>query len=59
MESSNLVALCITETEAILPYLTSVHRDSAWATHIVSAEAYTWKTCTRVRWALIVSLVTS
>jgi hypothetical protein len=43
--------------EAILPYLTGVHQDSAWATHGVSNEAYTWKTCTRVRWALIVSLV--
>jgi hypothetical protein len=30
--------------------------DSAWATHGVSVEAYAWKTCTRMRWALIVSL---
>jgi hypothetical protein len=45
--------------EAILPYVTDVKWDSAWATHGVSAEAYAWKTCTRVRWALIVSLTAS
>jgi hypothetical protein len=54
--SANWVALCATETEAILSYLMSVQWDNAWATHGVSAEAYVWKTCTRVRWALIVSL---
>jgi hypothetical protein len=48
-----------TETEAILPYLTDVKWDSTWATHGVSAEAYAWKMCTRVRWALIVSLTSS
>jgi hypothetical protein len=53
---ANWVASCATETEAILPYLTGVKWDSAWATHSVSAEAYTWKMCNRVRWALIVSL---
>jgi hypothetical protein len=53
---ANWVASCVTETEAILPYLMGVHRDSAWATHGVSTEAYAWKTCTRVRWALILTL---
>jgi hypothetical protein len=42
--------------EAILPYLTGVKWDSAWATHGVPVEAYAWEMCTRVRWALIVSL---
>jgi hypothetical protein len=56
---ANLVASCVTKIEAILPYIMGVHGDSAWATHSVSAEAYTWKTCTRVRWALIVSLIAS
>jgi hypothetical protein len=55
MESPKWVASCATETEAILPYLTGVQ----WATHGVSAEAYAWKTCTRVRWALIISLTAS
>jgi hypothetical protein len=59
MESPNLVASCVTEIEAILPYIKGVYRDSAWATHGVSAEAYAWKTCTRVRWALIISLASS
>jgi hypothetical protein len=58
MESLNWVASYLTETEAILPHLTGVHQDSAWATHGMSTEAYMWKTCSRVRWALIVSLVT-
>jgi hypothetical protein len=53
---ANWVAPCAAETEAILPYLTGVNWDSAWSTYGVSAEAYVWKTCTRVRWALIVSL---
>jgi hypothetical protein len=53
---ANWVALCAAEMEAILPYLIGVQWDSAWATHGVSAEAFAWKTCTRVRWALIVSL---
>jgi hypothetical protein len=58
-ESLNWVATCVAKMEAILPYLTGVHRDSACATHGVSAEAYAWNTCTRVRWDLIVSLITS
>jgi hypothetical protein len=45
--------------EAILPYLTGVHWDSAWVTLGVSTEVYVWKMCTRVRWALIISLVMS
>jgi hypothetical protein len=49
----------ITKTEAILPYLTGVQWVSTWATHGVSAEAYVWKTCTRVRWALIIPLTVS
>jgi hypothetical protein len=59
MESPNWVVSCVAETKAILPYLTGVQWDSAWATHGVSAEACAWKTCTRVRWALIVSLTAS
>jgi hypothetical protein len=53
---ANWVVSCAAETEAILPYLTGVKWDSAWATHGVSTEAYAWKTCTRVRWTLIISL---
>jgi hypothetical protein len=52
---ANWVAPCVAEMEAILPYLTGVHRDSARAAHGVSTKAYTWKT-TRVRWALIIYL---
>jgi hypothetical protein len=59
MESANWVASCAAEMEAILPYLTDVWWDSVWVTHGVSAEAYAWKTCTRVRWALIISLTVS
>jgi hypothetical protein len=59
MKSPNWVASCAAETEAILPYLTDVKWDSTWATHGVSIEAYAWKTCTRVRWTLIVSLTSS
>jgi hypothetical protein len=59
MEFPNWVALCAAETEDILPYLRDVKWDSAWATHSVSIEAYAWKTCTRVRWALIVFLTSS
>jgi hypothetical protein len=59
MESPNWVVPCVAETKAILPYLTGVRWDSAWATHGVSGEAYAWKTCTRVRWALIISLTSS
>jgi hypothetical protein len=59
MESPNLVASCTAETEAILPYLTGLQWDSAWATHGMFTELYAWKACTRVRWALIVSLTAS
>jgi hypothetical protein len=59
MESLNWVASWATEMEAILPYLMGVQWDSAWTTHGVSAEAYAWKTCTRVWWTLIVSLIAS
>jgi hypothetical protein len=55
---ANWVASCVIETEAILSYLMGVHQDSAWATHGVFAETCTWKTCTRVRWALIIYLTT-
>jgi hypothetical protein len=54
---TNWVASCVAEMKDILPYLTDVKWDSAWATHGVSAEAYAWKTCTRVRWTLIISLI--
>jgi hypothetical protein len=30
---TNLVASCVAEMEAILPYLMGVHRDTAWTTH--------------------------
>jgi hypothetical protein len=56
MGSRKLSSFVCAETEAILPYLTGVQWDSACATHGVSAEAYVWKMCSRVRWALIVSL---
>jgi hypothetical protein len=59
MESLNWIASCSTEMEAILPYLTGVQWDSACVTHGVSAEAYAWKMCTRVRWALIIFLTVS
>jgi hypothetical protein len=59
MESPNWVVSCAAETEVILPYLTDVKWDSAWAAYGVSAEAYMWKTCTWVRWALIVCLTSS
>jgi hypothetical protein len=56
---TNWVALCVTKMKAIQPYLTDVRHDSARATHDVSAEVYAWKMCTRVRWALIISLTMS
>jgi hypothetical protein len=56
MESPNWIVSCAAETEAILPYLAGVKWNSAWATHDVSTKSYVWKTCTRVRWALIISL---
>jgi hypothetical protein len=37
---ANFVASCVTETEAILPYLTGVHQDSAWATHGCPSRYY-------------------
>jgi hypothetical protein len=51
MEFPNWVASCAVEIEAILPYLTGIQWDSAWATHDVSIKAYAWKTCSWVRWA--------
>jgi hypothetical protein len=59
MESPNWVVSYATEMEVVLPYLTGVQWDSVWATHGVSTEAYTWKTCTRVWWTLIISLTAS
>jgi hypothetical protein len=59
IESPNWVASCAAEIEAILPYLMGVQWYSAWSTHGVFTEAYEWKTCTRVRWALIISLTVS
>jgi hypothetical protein len=56
---ANWVASCVAKMKAILLYLIDVYWDSAWATHGVSTEAYAWKTCTRVRWALIISLTMS
>jgi hypothetical protein len=56
IEFPNLVASFATGMEVILPYLTGVQWDSAWATHGMSIVAYAWKTCTGVRWSLIVSM---
>jgi hypothetical protein len=53
----NLLALTVAELDDTLPYLTGDTWDSAWATHGVSAEAYAWKMCTRVRWAGLDSLI--
>jgi hypothetical protein len=52
----NLVALCVTEMEAILP----PHGCLEGIVHGPPTDAYqgiTWKTYTRVRWAQIVSLI--
>jgi hypothetical protein len=54
---TNLLASTVAKLDDTLPYLTGDTRDSAWAVHGVSAEAYTWKTCTRVRWAWLDSLI--
>jgi hypothetical protein len=54
---TNLLALTVTELDDTLPYLMGDTRDSTWATHCVSTEAYTRKTCTRVRWAWLDSLI--
>jgi hypothetical protein len=54
---ANLLASSVTELDNTLPYLMGVTRDSAWATHGVSVEAYTWKMCTRVKWARLDSLI--
>jgi hypothetical protein len=54
---ANLVASSVVELDDTRPYLMGVTRDSAWATHGVSAEANAWKTCTRVRWARLDSFI--
>jgi hypothetical protein len=54
---ANLLASTVAELDDILPYLTGDTRDSAWAVHGVSTKAYTWKTCTRVRWAWLDYLI--
>jgi hypothetical protein len=54
---ANLLALTVAELDDTLPYLMSDTWDSAWDTHGVSAEAYAWKTCTRVRWVRLDSLI--
>jgi hypothetical protein len=59
MESPNRVVSFVAELEAILLYLTGVQWNSVLTTHGVSGEACAWKMCTRVRWALIVSLTAS
>jgi hypothetical protein len=38
---TNILASSIIELDDTLPYLMDDRRDSAWATHGVSAEAYT------------------
>jgi hypothetical protein len=43
MESLNWVASCVDELDDTLPRFTSVQWDIFWATHSVSAKAYTWK----------------
>jgi hypothetical protein len=48
---TNLLASSATELDDTLPYLMGVTRESAWATHDVSTEAYACKTCTSVLWA--------
>jgi hypothetical protein len=54
---ANLLASIATELDNTVPYLMCDTWDSAWAIHGVSAEAYTWKTCTRVRWAWLDSFI--
>jgi hypothetical protein len=44
---ANLLASPVAELDDILPHLMDDRRDSAWATHGVSAKAHVWKTCTR------------
>jgi hypothetical protein len=39
----NFVALCATELDDTLPRLWMFRRDSVWATHRLSAEAFAWK----------------
>jgi hypothetical protein len=56
-DPSNLLASTVVELDDTLPYLMDDTQGSAWATHGVSAEAYAWKTCTRVRWARLDSLI--
>jgi hypothetical protein len=40
----HLVAPCVAELNDSLPRFTGVQWDSVRATHVVSAEAYAWKT---------------
>jgi hypothetical protein len=54
---ANLLASSVAELDDTLPYLMGDTWDSAWAVHGVSIEAYAWKTCTRVRWARLDSLI--
>jgi hypothetical protein len=54
---ANILASSVAELDDTLPYLMDVGRDSAWTTHGVSTEAYMWKTCTRVRWVWLDSLI--
>jgi hypothetical protein len=44
MEFPNWVASCVDELDDTLPRFTGVQWDSVQATHVVSAEAYLWKT---------------
>jgi hypothetical protein len=54
---TNLLASTVTELDDTLQYLMGDTRDSACAVHGESTEAYAWKTCTRVRWAWLDSLI--
>jgi hypothetical protein len=54
---TNLLASTVIELDDTLPYLMGDTRDSAWAIHGVCAEVYVWKTCARVRWAWLDSLI--
>jgi hypothetical protein len=53
----HILASSVIELDNTLPYLMDVRRDSSWATHGVSAEAYALKMCTRVGWAWLDSLI--
>jgi hypothetical protein len=54
---TKILASSVAEFDDTLPYLMDDRRESAWATHGVPAEAYTWKMCTRVRWSQLDSLI--